>query len=167
MALPWHLLFSMSLLPIPKNIPLANPELEVRFLKVGHPCHLHHMGTQEGISREMPAGFYQAAIPSIKLSSEFSTQPIHFLDAAVNVCNGHLTTVLHQKATDHYSYLHGSSRHPKHTTRSVLCSQALSQADLLRPGCMPYRSAIGIPTITRQSPNSSRSIQHSQTQTLL
>ncbi|CAM2115114.1 unnamed protein product [Caretta caretta] len=63
--------------------------------------------------------------PTINLSLNQSTQQIHFLDTAVLINDGHINTTLYRKPTDHYSYLHASSFHPDHTTRSIVYNQAL------------------------------------------
>ncbi|CAM5179343.1 unnamed protein product [Eretmochelys imbricata] len=62
--------------------------------------------------------------PTINLSLVQSTQEIHFLDTTVLISNGHINTTLCRKPIDHYSYLHASSFHPDHTTRSIVYSQA-------------------------------------------
>ena len=63
--------------------------------------------------------------PTINLSLDHSTQQVHFLDTTVQLHNGRINTTLYRKPTDRYSYLHASSYHPKHTTRSIVYSQAL------------------------------------------
>ncbi|XP_074981174.1 uncharacterized protein LOC142070971 [Caretta caretta] len=63
--------------------------------------------------------------PTTNLSLVQSTQEIHFLDTTVLINNGHINTTLYRKPTDRYSYLHASSFHPDHTTRSIDYSQAL------------------------------------------
>uniref|UniRef100_K7G6Y6 Reverse transcriptase domain-containing protein n=1 Tax=Pelodiscus sinensis TaxID=13735 RepID=K7G6Y6_PELSI len=63
--------------------------------------------------------------PTINLSLDHSTREIHFLDTTVQINNGKLDTTLYRKPTDSYSYLHASSSHPEHTTRSIVYSQAL------------------------------------------
>ncbi|CAM4615229.1 unnamed protein product [Caretta caretta] len=63
--------------------------------------------------------------PTTNLSLVQSTQEIHFLDTTVLINNGHINTTLYRKPTDRYSYLHASSFHPDHTTRSIVYSQAL------------------------------------------
>ncbi|KAM9123742.1 uncharacterized protein ACDP82_013668 [Pangshura tecta] len=63
--------------------------------------------------------------PNINLSLDQSTQEIHFLDTTVLISHGHITTTLYRKPTAHYTYLHASSFHPDHTTRSIIYSQAL------------------------------------------
>ncbi|XP_074984960.1 uncharacterized protein LOC142072228 [Caretta caretta] len=63
--------------------------------------------------------------PTINLSLDQSTQEIHFLDTTVLISNGHINTTLYQNPTDRYTYLHASSFHPDHTTRSIVYSQAL------------------------------------------
>ncbi|XP_074805210.1 uncharacterized protein LOC141985201 [Natator depressus] len=63
--------------------------------------------------------------PTINLILDQSTQAIHFLDTTVLISDGHINTTLYQKPTDRYTYLHASSFHPGHTTRSIVYSQAL------------------------------------------
>ncbi|XP_048698400.2 uncharacterized protein LOC125633326 [Caretta caretta] len=63
--------------------------------------------------------------PTINLSLDQSTQEIHFLDTTVLISDGHINTTLYRKPTDHYSYLHASSFHTDHITRSIVYSQAL------------------------------------------
>ncbi|KYO22358.1 hypothetical protein Y1Q_0002950 [Alligator mississippiensis] len=46
---------------------------------------------------------------SIKLTLEYSTQQIHFLDTTVKVCSGHIATPLYWKPTDCNSYLPDSA----------------------------------------------------------
>uniref|UniRef100_A0A674IUK7 Reverse transcriptase domain-containing protein n=1 Tax=Terrapene triunguis TaxID=2587831 RepID=A0A674IUK7_9SAUR len=58
--------------------------------------------------------------PTINLSLDQSTQEIHFLDTTVLISNGHINTTLYQKPTDCYTYLHASSFHLNHTTRSEI-----------------------------------------------
>lgn len=59
-----------------------------------------------------------------KLTLEYSTQ-INFLNPTAKLCNGHITTMLHQKPTIYYSYLHATIFQPKHITKSITYSQAL------------------------------------------
>ncbi|XP_065445349.1 uncharacterized protein LOC135982467 isoform X2 [Chrysemys picta bellii] len=63
--------------------------------------------------------------PTINLSLDQSTQEIHFLDTTVQISDGHINTTLYRKPTDRYTYLHASSFHPRHITRSIVYSQAL------------------------------------------
>nr|XP_048677943.1 uncharacterized protein LOC125623125 isoform X1 [Caretta caretta] len=63
--------------------------------------------------------------PTINLSLVQSTQEIHFVDTTVLISDGRINTTLYRKPTDRYYYLHASSFHPDHTTRSILYSQAL------------------------------------------
>uniref|UniRef100_A0A8C3T6V0 Reverse transcriptase domain-containing protein n=1 Tax=Chelydra serpentina TaxID=8475 RepID=A0A8C3T6V0_CHESE len=63
--------------------------------------------------------------PTINLSLDQSTQVVHFLDTTVLISDGHINTTLYRKPTDRYTYLHTSSFHPEHTTRSIVYSQAL------------------------------------------
>ncbi|CAM5099519.1 unnamed protein product [Eretmochelys imbricata] len=63
--------------------------------------------------------------PTINLSLDQSTQEIHFLDTTVLISDDHINITLYRKPTDHYSYLHASSFHQDHTTRSIVYSQAL------------------------------------------
>ncbi|CAM4645092.1 unnamed protein product, partial [Caretta caretta] len=63
--------------------------------------------------------------PTINLSLVHSTQEIHFLDTTVLINDGHINTTLYRKPTDRCAYLHASSFHPDHTTRSIVYSQAL------------------------------------------
>ncbi|XP_053881423.1 uncharacterized protein LOC128835776 [Malaclemys terrapin pileata] len=62
--------------------------------------------------------------PTINLSLDQSTQEIHFLDTTMQISDGHINTI-YQKPTDRYTYLHASSFHPRHITRSIVYSQAL------------------------------------------
>ncbi|XP_074642873.1 uncharacterized protein LOC141900033 [Tubulanus polymorphus] len=63
--------------------------------------------------------------PAIELSLEHSPLQIPFLDTLVKIINGKRETSLYRKPTDTYSYLHGTSFHPPHTTRSIVFSQAI------------------------------------------
>uniref|UniRef100_A0A8C3F2N4 Reverse transcriptase domain-containing protein n=1 Tax=Chrysemys picta bellii TaxID=8478 RepID=A0A8C3F2N4_CHRPI len=63
--------------------------------------------------------------PTIHLSLDQSTQEIHFLDTTVQISDGHINTTLYRKPADPYTYLHASSFHPGHITRSIVYSQAL------------------------------------------
>ncbi|XP_048676284.2 uncharacterized protein LOC125622343 [Caretta caretta] len=63
--------------------------------------------------------------PTINLSLDQSTQEIHFLDTTVLISDGHINTTPYRKPTDRYAYLHASSFHPDHNTRSIVYSQAL------------------------------------------
>uniref|UniRef100_A0A8C3SHY8 Progestin and adipoQ receptor family member 3 n=1 Tax=Chelydra serpentina TaxID=8475 RepID=A0A8C3SHY8_CHESE len=63
--------------------------------------------------------------PTINLSLDQSTREVHFLDTTVQLSDGHINNTLYRKPTDRYAYLHASSFHPGHTTRSIVYSQAL------------------------------------------
>ncbi|XP_074924975.1 uncharacterized protein LOC142047212 [Chelonoidis abingdonii] len=63
--------------------------------------------------------------PTINLSLDQSTWEVHFLDTTVQISDGHINTTLYRKPTDRYAYLHASSFHPGHITRSIVYSQAL------------------------------------------
>ncbi|XP_050792228.1 uncharacterized protein LOC127042831 [Gopherus flavomarginatus] len=63
--------------------------------------------------------------PTINLSLDQSTREVHFLDTTVQISDGHINTTLYRKPTDRYAYLHASSFHPGHITRSIVYSQAL------------------------------------------
>ncbi|CAM2103355.1 unnamed protein product [Caretta caretta] len=63
--------------------------------------------------------------PAINLHPDQSTQEIHFLDTTLHISDGLINTTLYRKPTDHYAYLHASSFHPGHITRSIVYSQAL------------------------------------------
>ena len=62
--------------------------------------------------------------PTIKFTTERSTQSIPFLDVMVNLHNGFLETDLYSKPTDTHQYLQWSSCHPKHTKQSLPYSLA-------------------------------------------
>ncbi|XP_074792641.1 uncharacterized protein LOC141975875 [Natator depressus] len=85
------------------------------------------LGSARG-SRGAPAAAPEAGEEPQKersLSLVQSTQEIHFLDTTVLINDGHINTTLYRKPTGRYSYLHASSFHPDHTTRSIVYSQAL------------------------------------------
>ena len=63
--------------------------------------------------------------PSIKLTLEHSEHQVNFLDTTIKIINGCLVTSVYKKPTDRNSYLHASSFHPPHTTKSIVYSQAL------------------------------------------
>ena len=63
--------------------------------------------------------------PSIKLTMDYSMEHIHFLDSTVIIQNGHINTSIYKKPTDTYTYLHPTSSHPPHVTKSIVFSQAL------------------------------------------
>ena len=63
--------------------------------------------------------------PTIKLTLEHSDKQVHFLDTIIKFNGNHLQSTVYRKPTDRNSYLHASSFHPPHTTRSIVYSQAL------------------------------------------
>ena len=63
--------------------------------------------------------------PSIKLTMDYSMEHIHFLDSTVIIQNGHINTSIYKKPTDTYTYLHPTSSHSPHITKSIVFSQAL------------------------------------------
>ena len=67
-----------------------------------------------------------AAHPSIKFTSDSSTETVNFLDVQVlKDPLGHIHTDLYTKPTDTHQYLLQSSAHPNHVKRSIAYSQAL------------------------------------------
>ncbi|XP_074803977.1 uncharacterized protein LOC141984659 [Natator depressus] len=83
--------------------------------------------------------------PTINLSLDQSTQEIHFLDTTVLISDGHINTTLYRKPTDRYAYLHASSFHPDHNTRSIVYSQALRYNCICsnpQTGTNTYKSSI-------------------------
>ena len=68
--------------------------------------------------------------PSIKLTMVYSMEHIHFLNSTVIIQNGHINTSIYKKPTDTYAYLHPTSSHPPHITKSIVSSQALRHCRL-------------------------------------
>ncbi|XP_059571208.1 uncharacterized protein LOC132244181 [Alligator mississippiensis] len=62
---------------------------------------------------------------SIRLSLEYSSTSISFLDTMISIQKGKIQTTVYKKPTDQHTYLHRTSNHPKHTKKSVIYSQAL------------------------------------------
>ena len=63
--------------------------------------------------------------PTIKFTAEWSETLINFLDVAVSLIGGKVTTDLYVKPTDSHQYLHSSSCHPYHCKKGIPYSQAL------------------------------------------
>ncbi|XP_059588797.1 uncharacterized protein LOC109283246 isoform X1 [Alligator mississippiensis] len=63
--------------------------------------------------------------PSIRLSLEYSSTNISFLDTMISIQKGKIQTTVYKKPTDQHTYLHRTSNHPKHTKKAVIYSQAL------------------------------------------
>ena len=63
--------------------------------------------------------------PSIKFTSKYSCEKVNYLDVPVIVRESKLITDLYVKQTDSHQYLHPSSCHPYHCTKSIPYSQAL------------------------------------------
>ena len=63
--------------------------------------------------------------PTIKFTSERSTNSIPFLDVKILLENGKIETDLYCKPTDKHQYLPHSSSHPYHTKKSIPYSLAL------------------------------------------
>ena len=63
--------------------------------------------------------------PTIKFTSEYSSDKINFLDVQVIREGNQLVTDLYSKPTDTHQYLHASSCHVSHSKRSIPYSQAL------------------------------------------
>ncbi|XP_073193192.1 uncharacterized protein [Lepidochelys kempii] len=62
---------------------------------------------------------------TINFSLDQSTQEIHFVDTTVLISDVHINTTVYRKPPDRYSYLHASSFHRDHITRSIVYSQTL------------------------------------------
>ena len=62
---------------------------------------------------------------TIKLKAEWSPSLIDFLDVAVSLIGGKVTTDLHVKPTDSHQYIHSSSYHPYHCKKRIPYKQAL------------------------------------------
>ena len=63
--------------------------------------------------------------PTIKFTAEWSKTSINFLDVAVSLVGGNITTDLYVKPADSHQYLHASSCHPYHCEKMIPYSQAL------------------------------------------
>ncbi|XP_059582023.1 uncharacterized protein LOC109284452 [Alligator mississippiensis] len=63
--------------------------------------------------------------PSIRLSLEYSSTNIPFLDTMISIQKGKIQTTVYKKPTDQHTYLHKTSNHPKHTKKAVIYSQAI------------------------------------------
>ena len=63
--------------------------------------------------------------PTIKFTTEWSKTQINFLDVAVSLENGKITTDLYVKPTDTHQYLHSSSCHPYNCKKGIIHSQTL------------------------------------------
>ena len=99
--------------------PLA-PSFYVRYIDDIFMIWTHGETTLEQFHRD-----FNMFHPSIKLTIEHSKHQVNFLDTTVMIKNGRLATTVYKKPTDRNSYLHASSFHPPHTTRSIVYSQAL------------------------------------------
>lgn len=63
--------------------------------------------------------------PSIKFVASYSKERIHFLDTEVYIQDNTVYTTIYTKPTDKKQYLHYTSHHPPHVTKSIPYSQAL------------------------------------------
>jgi hypothetical protein len=63
--------------------------------------------------------------PTIKLTHEWSTEEINFLDVTVYIKNNTVGTKLYTKPTDTHQYLQFTSSHPLHNKKAIPFSQAL------------------------------------------
>ena len=63
--------------------------------------------------------------PTTKFTAEWSQTSITFLDVAVSLIGGEVTTDLYLKSTDSHQYIHSSSCHPYHCKKGIPYSQAL------------------------------------------
>ena len=64
--------------------------------------------------------------PTIKFDFEYSKKTINFLDTTIIITDDRkIKTTIYTKPTDHKSYLHAKSYHPKSTKEAIAFSQAL------------------------------------------
>ena len=61
--------------------------------------------------------------PDLKFTYESNEKEIPFLNLKVKLNEGKIITDLYIKSTDRHQYLHCTSSHPYHTTRSIVYSQ--------------------------------------------
>ena len=61
--------------------------------------------------------------PDLKFTYESNEKEIPFLDLKVKLNEGKISADLYIKSTDRHQYLHCTSSHPNHTTRSIVYSQ--------------------------------------------
>jgi len=65
------------------------------------------------------------ADPHMKLTLDYSSSSVNFLDTFVTLHKYKISTTLYRKPTHTHSYVHATSFHPKHVFNSVVYSQAL------------------------------------------
>ncbi|XP_067859745.1 uncharacterized protein [Heptranchias perlo] len=63
--------------------------------------------------------------PTIKLTMDYSSESVSFLDTQISIKDGHLSTSLYRKPTDNLTMLHFSSFHPNHVKEAIPYGQAL------------------------------------------
>lgn len=68
--------------------------------------------------------FLNSFHPTIKFTSESSTERINFLDTTIYIDNGTLKTTLYRKPFDKQQYLEYTSHHPRHCKQGIFKGQA-------------------------------------------
>ncbi|XP_067844434.1 uncharacterized protein [Heptranchias perlo] len=63
--------------------------------------------------------------PTIKLTMDYSSESVSFLDTRISIKDGYLSTSLYRKPTDNLTMLHFSSFHPNHVKEAIPYVQAL------------------------------------------
>ncbi|XP_067839835.1 uncharacterized protein [Heptranchias perlo] len=63
--------------------------------------------------------------PTIKLTMNYSSESVSFLDTRISIKDGHLSTSLYRTPTDNLTMLHFSSFHPNHVKEAIPYGQAL------------------------------------------
>ncbi|XP_067832584.1 uncharacterized protein [Heptranchias perlo] len=63
--------------------------------------------------------------PTIKLTMDYSSESVSFLDTRISIKDGHLSTSLYRKPMDNLTMLHFSSFHPNHVKEAIPYGQAL------------------------------------------
>lgn len=69
--------------------------------------------------------FLSNLLPNIKITLEFNSQEINFLDTTIFIKDNKLHTKVYFKETDSHELLHHNSAHPKHTFKGLLKSQLI------------------------------------------
>src|SRR5436190_17652646 len=88
-----------------------------------HRQHFHDLDFGPGITRRILHSL--SKFSNIKFTHSSSQSEIIFLDVSMKIQDGHITTGIHIKPTNHLQYLHFTSCHPNNTKRSIPYSQAI------------------------------------------
>eukprot|EP00061_Rhincodon_typus_P013766 g40347.t1 len=69
--------------------------------------------------------------PTIKLTMDYFSESVSFLDTCLSIKDGHFMTSLYRKPTDNLTMLHFSSYHPKCIKEAIPYGQALKKRNYL------------------------------------